>query len=365
MVGSVAIVSILVCIYRLNIVSFPKKKESNSLIAVTTLGGQLLAFMQFLAVMALLPISVDHYPNPVYLLLEVADAIQFDFQWFRLGCFAEVTPLMSFMSIVAMIFFMFFTLIVLHIGVVIVLQRGDFKLRWPALVGAFGTLMSASLTSVASSVLGPWQCYQQPHPTSPPFHTLRTNAAVTCWESEEHTMMVTISTLTFVLVPLPFISICSWAAWQSPRWLRQCQFRHMEAFQFLFRRCRWDTSWFSVCLLLRGLLISMVPMMTDSVWQITSLSSVLLASLLLTACNMPFRIKKANVTELSLCSIMVFLLVLASALMEVTNLGVMAVVVGGLMILAIASLVAYYDYCFCICFCFFSFTLFIYINLDP
>merc|ERR1712186_87359 len=87
-------------------------------------------------------------------------------------------------------------------------------------------------------------------------------SAIVCWDSSNHTVLVALGLVYFILIPLPFFSICSCATWRYPALLAQTgptRMVFLRVFRFLFFRFCKHAHFYGVLALLRNLLICLVP----------------------------------------------------------------------------------------------------------
>merc|ERR1712232_199608 len=114
--------------------------------------------------------------------------------------------------------------ILIHFVYVLVLRKGRFQENWPTLSCGLGTLFMVFFISIATTVLVPFQCVSSPNGQS----TVVEYQAVVCFDSEKHTQMLIVAVVAFML-PLAYVSWCSWVVYCYPARMRTGQISFLRA----------------------------------------------------------------------------------------------------------------------------------------
>ena len=127
---------------------------------------------------------------------------------------------------------------------------------WVESINAVGTIYSMLFVSMVMSALQPWVCYD--HPNQNGFSMLD-SPGVLCFDSSEHTSMVTLGLIVILVIILPFVALVFWANLRYPVSVRRGRSdAHIRTFRFLFFRYHAHYYLFSVVTLLRGLFVCLV-----------------------------------------------------------------------------------------------------------
>jgi len=218
--------------------------------------------------------------------------LSFNIEMLRMGCIAAVTDYGAFMGKLLVLLVATCSYLVLHLFVVIVCYRCNFKARLHTVVGGVGQVFMVAFLSITTTVLGPIQCMQNPNGN----WTVRAYQTIVCWDSADHQAMVGFSALGMV-IPLGFLAWCTWAVWNFPKQMRKGNTYFLRMYAFLFFRTRVEQYGYILVHMVRSLAISLTPVVPNIVGQIILMQLIMISQLAVTIHLKPWRIWQANALE--------------------------------------------------------------------
>jgi len=191
---------------------------------------------------------------------------------------------------VFVIFFALTYMLLIHVLVVSIRHRFQFRSRLKSLISAVGTMFMVFFISVTTTVLEPLQCQKHPNGKM----TVRSYPSIICWETEEHTSMIVIGSIAFLAVPMAYLVGTCMVVRQFPKRMRAGDTAFLQAFAFLFVRFRPQQHPYVLLQILRSLFIALVLLIWNVALQIFSLQMVLLVGFACSLHLLPWRVKIAN-----------------------------------------------------------------------
>lgn len=282
-----------------------RAKQRQSTVLITLVFGQMVTVVQQLGIIGTLSVT---FPEPILSLLQWSHLAVIDIDVLRFDCVAQLTPVLVYLSKIC-VFASAFVALALSYIVVTLVERGarQLKLRLSSLICALGTLFMTVFISITSVILEPMVCVGHPggHATPKNYPT------VLCWESHIHWQLISAS-CALLVGPMSFLVGSLYVLREFPLRMQASDVAFLHSYAFLFFRFRPEVHWYSIVLLLRNTLSSIIPVVPDPVWQIELLGTLLIFSLVLMVRVFPWRITKANLLDAG-CTIGVLLLVHVSA----------------------------------------------------
>merc|ERR1719321_712223 len=176
------------------------------------------------------------------------------------------------------------------------------------MIRSVGTIMAFFYISIVSSVTTPFNCTEHPNGQM----TLISDASVICNSDENgHPQMQAMGVIGG-LMPLVFLSIALWTAWQFPQRMSKGDTQFLHCWNFLFMRFTTSAHWYPCVVLIRNTLITFAPLLGGPVAQITGLAFIMFASLWICIFYMPWRIQSGNILDV-LCHIVVLVILILCA----------------------------------------------------
>jgi len=120
-------------------------------------------------------------------------------------------------------------------------------------------------------------------------------------------------------MPLPYLARCVALVRQFPRRMRDGDVEFLKNYSFLFVRSRPEVYWFSLVHVARSLAVAVVSIMPGFILQVMSLQVVMFFSLGAVVRFHPWRSRAANVIEIVVISMVMFLCALTSFFGDVTQ----------------------------------------------
>jgi len=307
--------------------------QSHSLLLCAFALSQLTTVTQQLGVVGRMSVQ---WEEPLTSFFQLFNLLSFDIEVLRLNCVSSVAPVTQYLLKVAAILFCVPLVTAVHCIYVACRHHGKFAARIPVLCGAIGTLFMVFYISVTSNVLEPLQC--QGHPNGK--WTVRGYQSILCWESREHTVMLILSCMAFLMVPVAFLAVAAKVVREHPRRMQHGDDKFLKTFAFFFFRFRAQRHQYVLVHLIRSFLLSMVLIIPDSILQIVCLAAILIAGCGATCYWLPWRVMSANAMDF-LFGAFTLLIVLLGGLYvpdaekNLHGVGVVAVVSFGLVLLLV------------------------------
>jgi len=273
------------------------------------LAGTMFSAMQTLSTFASLEVN---WIQPMKGFMKAASVLSFDLEVVRIGCVMAPNAVTRFTARIAVL-----PLTAMWICIILFMKKTFWN---PKLVlnvdvsNAIGGLFSLFFIPIVLAFLAPFICYQHPAGVS----SMMSAPTILCGEDEDHSSMVVIGALAFVLLAVPFISGVAWGTYKYRTLVLNQDADNFNRFRFLFVRFRADGYWYGGCLIFRNLLVCIVPIFTDNdpALQVILLCSVLIIFMLVQTWNKPWRpdpsgipFLDANFSDAALTSGLVVLLV--------------------------------------------------------
>eukprot|EP00971_Amphidinium_carterae_P035321 695519-Amphidinium_carterae.1 len=138
------------------------------------------------------------------------------------------------------------------------------KNKFWSLVAAISALLMLFYIPVASAVLQPLQCKESPNGV----WTVWAYQSVVCWDSSEHTVMLAVSIIGFILVPIGFLAFVIVVLLQLTSRIQRVDAKFVRTFSFLFFRFKPGMHWAAVALMLKNLMLAICIVIPDVLLQI-------------------------------------------------------------------------------------------------
>eukprot|EP00929_Paragymnodinium_shiwhaense_P070046 TRINITY_DN3541_c0_g2_i1.p1 TRINITY_DN3541_c0_g2~~TRINITY_DN3541_c0_g2_i1.p1 ORF type:complete len:1862 (-),score=327.36 TRINITY_DN3541_c0_g2_i1:181-5766(-) len=211
---------------------------------------------------------------------------------------------------------------------------------------AIGMVTNVFFISISAMVLIPWQCEPNPDGTSSVF----IQRSVSCWDNDDHRIMLIISSVAGLVFVLSFFAIICWAALKYPKWItREGGVDKIRYFDFIFKRFKADCYYYGVFLTSRGLLITLVPIIFAKhvEMQILVLAFVIVVYLMISSRICPWHTSLCNLVDNAFGMTLIMLLTVGALLVETESkrglfhVQVFASVIVGIAALALLSIAVY------------------------
>lgn len=158
-----------------------------------------------------------------------------------------------------------------------------------------GLGMQLGYGTMAAVAMKPLMCYSHPNARQ----SLITYPSLFCGEREHSFLQVAgISFLTIFVVG--FFVICSYAAYNMPRWCAAGQRERVQSFRFFMANFRFDCYWFILLVLLRGFSFALAVVIGTNVppAQTTLASLILTTYAILQSWMRPWKVPVINATDM-------------------------------------------------------------------
>lgn len=158
-----------------------------------------------------------------------------------------------------------------------------------------GLGMQLGYGTMAAVAMKPLMCYSHPNARQ----SLITYPNLFCGERAHSVLQVAgISFLTIFVVG--FFVICSYAAYNMPRWCTSGQRERLQSFRFFMGNFRFDCYWFILIVLLRGFSFALAVVMGTNVppAQTTLASLILTTYAILQSWMRPWKVPVVNATDM-------------------------------------------------------------------
>eukprot|EP00931_Biecheleriopsis_adriatica_P013512 TRINITY_DN11493_c0_g1_i1.p1 TRINITY_DN11493_c0_g1~~TRINITY_DN11493_c0_g1_i1.p1 ORF type:complete len:1561 (-),score=304.57 TRINITY_DN11493_c0_g1_i1:276-4292(-) len=259
------------------------EREGHATLLVITSVSLLTAVVQQTSVIAQIEMVFE---EPLLSFFNIFSILVFDIEIFNLECFTHMTPLSDFIVRVFFILIGMAVICFFHVVWVLLIRRGEFGQHMHVLTNVLGFFAMAFYIAVTSTVLGPWQCKENPFPNT--LWTARKSESVVCWQSDVHYGMLVVSSIGF-LVPLAFLSYAFLAVRKFPKQMAQGNASFLKSHRFLFSKYSSDRYWCTLFYLLRSLFLSIAPVIPNLVLQILLMQGIMIAQLVFTLHWKPYR----------------------------------------------------------------------------
>ena len=183
---------------------------------------------------------------------------------------------------------------------------------WIESINTIGTVYSTLFVSIVMSAVQPWVCYEHPNDNG---LSMLESSGVLCFETSEHTSMVTLGVAAILIVVLPFVALILWANLRYRTSVKRgVSDVHIRTFRFLFVRYHPQYYFFSVVTLFRGLFICLVPVVARGFPEVQTLlmCAVMLSYNCLVTHIKPWRGSATNAIDGALANILVVVLMCAA-----------------------------------------------------
>jgi len=307
-------------------------KQTGGMLTCTLLLGLTFTAMQTLGILDQLAFE---WTEPVRTILQSLRVVSFDFKTLKFACVTETSVLSEFLARQLLA-----PLCVPTIIAVIVLKKRfvDLGTRLvPEAINATGTVFSILFISILVSCVSPLICYRHPDKTD---SSMRSHVSTLCWKGGEHTSLVAIGMVSFILVPLPFMVLVAYGIFKYPKHVKSVAGKpFLLSFRFLLVKFKPDMYFYGSTLLLRSFLLTLVPVaLQDAGAQIMMLCAFLLFFSLLQSSTKPWRSVIANGVD-SFCSVLMVLLLISGSLSTQSGVETSEEVLSIVSILVMSSLI--------------------------
>jgi len=249
--------------------------------------GQLMTMTQQLGVVGTL--SLD-WEEPIKSILDLLGLLTFNIEVMRFSCLSSADPVQRFSVKLYIIFITAAVMMCIHSLFVILRHERQWRARMHVLISAVGTVFMVFNIAVTSTVLQPFQC--QHHPNAK--WTVRAYPSILCWESRDHTQMLILGTIAFLLIPVLYIIVCMVVVKKMPAKVRAGDTEFLLAFSFLFIRFHANRHFYVLVHILRSFFVAVVLVIPDVLAQLFVLDVILLLGQNATLYWWPWRVASAN-----------------------------------------------------------------------
>jgi len=123
--------------------------------------------------------------------------------------------------------------------------------------------------------------------------------------------------IAVLMIPIAFMTLCWHAVQVFPKKMQEGQVRFLQAYAFLFSRCRTKRYWYGLVHMLRSLVLAVIPIFPDVFIQIMMMVAVLICSLIYGVSYRPWRVSICNVVDTSFTVLIVLILICAAFFTDV------------------------------------------------
>lgn len=296
--GGSAVLALLVLFSRVDVA----KTQLSSLSLALCL-GQLPLVAQILSVFALLKIT---WIEPMKSFLRVVLVLNFDIEVFNFGCVlpADAPALIYFMKLIIFPVLCAVLMLIFWIAP----TRNKVVIDKDTVFNAVGMLFFIFYMTLTIVSVLPFQCLRSPNGSS----SLRSDPAVICTLSEsKYVGMVILGVCGVLSYPVLGLACVVYVVRQYPQMMNTGQsFLLMQRYRFLFARFTVERYYYSIPVLLRGLLISFMPIVfaNDAARQVVCTGFVLIVYLAAQTSWKPWRLLAPNIIDSIVCHCLVFVL---------------------------------------------------------
>ena len=144
-------------------------------------------------------------------------------------------------------------------------------------LNTLGSVFNLFFIAIILSALNPFICYDHPGDAG---SSLYSNSSILCFDSQEHSHMVSIGIIAFIMVPMPFLVLVLYFTCMYPTYMATFSMksvRMLNASRFLFFRFKPAGYYFGAIMCIRSLCICLVPVVisTSVATQIVVMALVL------------------------------------------------------------------------------------------
>jgi len=283
--------ALAVLYYRVSVADRSKPNHATLLIAICA--SQTVTMAQTFNVLATLQVE---WRKPLSSFLAAFSFLAFDITELRVSCHVTANALDSyllrlFVPVAALVF-----ISILHVFTTAMWYACHFAARLPTFLGAVGSIFNAFCISVVLASLLPLQCMQHPNG----LWTIYEAMSELCWEGSRHRSMV-IAAAFACLLPISFLVAIVYILKSFPQKMREGDVRFLNTAQFLLFRYKPAARWCALFLICRNMLVAVIPVVPDPVYQVVLLQFISLAGLCVLIHWEPCRVVFANVSEVGIC----------------------------------------------------------------
>ena len=210
----------------------------------------------------------NHQPD----CLQVArlSVFNLDLQLLRIGCIMPPNPLLEYCSSQVMLI----AIGILVLATLLVKQRFVKTDIAPEFINTVCSIFNTFFIGIVILCASPLICYEQPGNRS----SMINSPSVLCFEGGLHSGMLAMGLATFVILPLPYVAVCSYGTFKFRAVVRGSgASKYLKTLRFLYVRFTQDRYYYGLILLMRNFSICITPVcLKETTAQIMCMAIVLL-----------------------------------------------------------------------------------------
>lgn len=311
-----AILGVLVMYITVNMETRAKMKSSSLQVSVSI--GLIVTVFQQLKVFSLMSF---YWPEPFRSLLRFSAIFGFDLEVVKFACILDVSPAVNFSMKLVNVAVLLVAILIIHVCFSLTPlarllgNKQSCKDNIHYLTNTWGTLFFAFATAIASLSFTPFACLSHPNNE---VRTVQGYPTVVCWNSDEHTAMVSVGILA-TLILLICVSLCGLAIYNFNSSMRLGNTYFLQMYAFLFSRFRVGAQYWGIVCLLRGLVVAIMPVFPNVLAQCVLMLCLLIYSTI-TVYVLPWRLLSSNALDVGVSTCLIMVLALALFFAETPNL---------------------------------------------
>jgi hypothetical protein len=263
-----------------------RAQQTSGVVLIGLVFSQFITLLQQFGVVALISVDWDH---PLKAIMAAFQLFTFNYEVIRFGCVANADSVTFYVMRIVSVAMVFVAILVVHVLLVIVMQKGKFKERLPTLICVAGTFMLAFNLPIVATISAPFMCDTHPNGKQ----TLQTYPDTLCWEGESHEAIVGVG-IASITFPLLYLSACAWALFVLPKKVAQGDIPFLKATYFLHCRFRPEARLYCIVMLICNMLFAFSPIFGNQIHQLTVLQCIAIATLAIVVYWRPWRMSLAN-----------------------------------------------------------------------
>ena len=162
-------------------------------------------------------------------------------------------------------------------------------------LNTLGLGLQLSFATIATVALKPFMCYAHPNGRQ----SVLSYPGIFCCD-QQHGLMLACGIFLLTVFVLGFIGVCSYAVWNLPLWSAMGQYKKVQSFRFCTSSFRFDSYWFVLILLIRGLGFALAVLVGTNMpsAQICIASLILVAYSVMQNSTQPWKAPAVNLVDM-------------------------------------------------------------------
>jgi len=162
-------------------------------------------------------------------------------------------------------------------------------------LNTLGLGLQLSFATIATVALKPFMCYAHPNGRQ----SVLSYPSIFCGD-QQHGLMLACGIFLLTVFVLGFIGICCYAVWNLPLWSAMGHYKKVQSFRFCTSSFRFDSYWFVLILLFRGLGFALAVLVGTNMpsAQICIASLILVAYSVMQNSTQPWKAPAVNLVDM-------------------------------------------------------------------